>query len=776
VAAAFLLCSALGLLQIGVSPFFNPGPYPMVVLLGMGAVVLTALAYAGSARSFGELDRLRQEGERRVPGAGRSGLGWSVLWWLAWRQARGFALGMAIAGLAAGFLVLFNPLILWPVLTLLAGVLCGVTAFGDEQALGSYRFLGEQRLPPGRIWLVKTAVRLGLALATTLAALVPSLAGALLHLGGADARHAGSVLGWLFNDELLGMVVPTMPFLLVWVLHGFAVGEVCGILFRKTLVAGVIGYGAAALGACVWLPSLAGDGLSLWQYAAVPAAALGVSRLLLSDWTGGRLSPGGASLRLAGAAAVAGGWVAGALAWRVAEVPPLPDRLDVPALTASLPEHNEAGQVISYALEGLADTERLAGGARPTKALFPDLRQGAPELDFLSQAQEVLRRGWPRQGAPELAGWLRKVFDAPWRRQLAQASDLPLGVVENPRRLTRESRLRALEAARDAGVLLAVHGLWRQEEGEPAALAGDLRTGLTLSRNLRNHAVVASLRTAREVEERLLAGLDLWLARLEGRPDLLREMLALLLRHEAEMPDDTTDTLRAEYLVAENTLERPEEWLARLENDRLTTGERVARAAAVALAWRVPWEHARQERMLRWLYDGECGHLPGRHYLPPWTYPLLPQSGPRELESFRLLDLTRLRAAQLMAAVRLYQEERGKAPATLDALVPDYLAAVPLDPYDGRPFRYRISPGERIAWAGAAPPPGGMPEDAPPVVGGMAGGRRRWVPPGQGILWSVGNDRHDDKGLVQVNHGGTTDQGELIFLVPRPPRDQGDRP
>ena len=57
-----------------------------------------------------------------------------------------------------GFLSLADGLILWPVATLLVGVLCGATAFADEQQ-GPFRFLGDQRLPLGRFWLVKVGVR-----------------------------------------------------------------------------------------------------------------------------------------------------------------------------------------------------------------------------------------------------------------------------------------------------------------------------------------------------------------------------------------------------------------------------------------------------------------------------------------------------------------------------------------------------------------------------------------------------------------------------------------
>ncbi|GHB90441.1 hypothetical protein [Cerasicoccus arenae] len=42
----------------------------------------------------------------------------------------------------------------------------------------------------------------------------------------------------------------------------------------------------------------------------------------------------------------------------------------------------------------------------------------------------------------------------------------------------------------------------------------------------------------------------------------------------------------------------------------------------------------------------------------------------------------------LYLVIRLYQLEHGTLPPTLDALVPAYIDAVPLDPFDGKPIRY----------------------------------------------------------------------------------------
>ncbi|MDP6526494.1 MAG: hypothetical protein QGI24_06090 [Kiritimatiellia bacterium] len=54
---------------------------------------------------------------------------------------------------------------------------------------------------------------------------------------------------------------------------------------------------------------------------------------------------------------------------------------------------------------------------------------------------------------------------------------------------------------------------------------------------------------------------------------------------------------------------------------------------------------------------------------------------------------TSVAATSLMVALHGYELKKGIFPETVDKLVPDYLASIPSDPYDGRPFRYDPSKG-----------------------------------------------------------------------------------
>ncbi len=108
--------------------------------------------------------------------------------------------------------------------------------------------------------------------------------------------------------------------------------------------------------------------------------------------------------------------------------------------------------------------------------------------------------------------------------------------------------------------------------------------------------------------------------------------------------------------------------------------------------------------------------------------------------------------------------------------MPTYLARIPEDPFSGRPFRYRLSKGEDILWPQRVQSRAGAAAVAPGAMAGAAGGPAlpeptRHVVAGQGILWSVGEDRQDDDAQRQGlgTERSETRRGEdLIYLVPLP--------
>ena len=102
------------------------------------------------------------------------------------------------------------------------------------------------------------------------------------------------------------------------------------------------------------------------------------------------------------------------------------------------------------------------------------------------------------------------------------------------------------------------------------------------------------------------------------------------------------------------------------------------------------------------------------------------------IESRQLLILAQVRQIQAACALERYRRAHGKVPAKLDELVPSILPAVPRDPADDHPLRYR-------------------PADD-----------------GSYVLWSIGSDRKDDAGLDDLDKN-QIDRPDWVLSIPKPP-------
>jgi hypothetical protein len=589
------------------------------------------------------------------------------------------------------------------------------------------------------------------------------------------------------------------------------------------------------------------------------------------------------------------GLTAAGLARRISEVPVIPEADDDLKFAATIPsyEDNEAGREILGAIGQFNSVDQVTLNKALVHPLFNDDPafngygvNGAVQT-YRSRLPLFPKYGWPTDGQSDLDNWLDAVFKDGWDKPLFEAAQKPLGVVSDPTTLTFMSPVTAVQPLREMAAAMLARGLQLQARGDPAAFVRYLDATLALARNSRNKAIWLFVATGRSIEFLATTALDRWLERLNGRPDLLRQALAVLARHEATVPTDPAEVWLAERTLVRSAVSAPSAWA-----DKYLAGiiEHVFRrprggdaaktraeleASLLGFCWTVPWEKERLRRVVG------LGNDPHRSRevedLTTGAPGLFVMHVPSATVDEPRLAAAR-RAAILRAALRLFQAETGRPAGTLDELVARrYVPAVPADPFDGRPFRYRVSAGEKVQME-FLPPSATVPDvggpDAPDfpliglkqelrmtasrahilelgsVVGGwvcsplpaqrppgleppailsesefdaqaaVAGGVVQWpldplapdvaasagafdpgrpapsevepggpsrrmpppaqfhlrdrriaeIAPGQAILWSVGPDRIDDDGKVLADRGGygTSDRGDLVFIVPLP--------
>jgi hypothetical protein len=522
------------------------------------------------------------------------------------------------------------------------------------------------------------------------------------------------------------------------------------------------------------VPSLfVGGGLHLWQVWGVPAVLVAASRVL-APGAAGRSSPARVAGVMAGAATASGLWLAAALWYRTAEIVPAPDAIDVETFRASLPspEENAGGLLTRSALLRLSAIQQTFVSTGDTdRPRLPFLGQAQVDREnfffYLAHARYAAEHGW-KDSAPRVGAWLDLMFGDSWARDLAEAADHPTGIVLDPRELNA-SAVPLINEARNVPVLLVARGLQRQAGGDPAAFVEHLRVGLALARNLRHRTITFSAYVSRGVETEMLRGAELWLQRLDGRPDLLRRALEVLRHHEGESQTDPDEIRKGQLLVFCNSLDDPQNLQQPVGPNPLFPAARVE-TELLRVALNTPWERDRIRRLLCAMASHDDGVEDCAWQLSP---PVV-RSESRPFNGYAFFqnpfprpgDLCPARAALLQVALRLYQAEKGQAAESLVDVVPKYLGAVPADPYDGQPFRYRLSRGETLDWP--PPEPSGPPKG---VRTGPEPPATRAVPAGQGILWCVGEDGRDDGGRSQVHahdRGGEARE-DVIFLVPPPP-------
>ncbi|HET6575819.1 MAG TPA: hypothetical protein VFG68_19615, partial [Fimbriiglobus sp.] len=689
------------------------------------------------SRKLAEVD-VRLPGVKGVVGAGLRGVtgvrwlaGWRRLVWLTVRQTKWTALALVGAALVAGCALLPEEgvaLAIWPLLGLGAGVLVGVVGLADEQGSGASRFWGERRMPVGRLWTAKVVTGLVLTLLLVMVLLVPAVAAAMVREDHGPKRPFMTLA--LRSGVLAEPEFPVLTFLLAWPAYGFAFGHLSGLLFRKGVVAGAVGVMVGGTLAALWLPSLLAGGVHGWQVFAAPVVALLIARLLTWPWVTERVGTRRPLTRLAvGAVAVLTVTAVG-IGYRIAEVPLVADVEDDLAFAKALPtfDDKQAGRDLRRAVSLLSEADARTRAAKPDRPLPGVEQAGLNEFNrtYVAQMPAVLEHGWPAD-RPDLKEWLDEMGSTGWAEAAEAAARKPTGVLEDPAELSPVSPLRHIDGMPTMTLLYLARALQRQADGDPDAVPRAVAVWLAVVRTTRNDTLVFPTLVSRRMELQVYLALDRWLERLDGHPELLRAALTAVREHERTDPYDPQSVLLAQQVVARNAVLAPSRWLPKYFDIQRGSGNQGSVASATAeteanlvgFAWAVPWEAERLRRAVG------LGNKPGRSReqvelmrgLPGWSMTLMSDWAARsDFREGHKLVLTARRAAMLKLAVRLYAAETGALPGSLAQLVPKYLPVVPADPYDGQPFRYRVSAGEKITQNRPAPTTYTIP-NPPPGLG-----------------------------------------------------------
>ncbi|MCU0704759.1 MAG: ABC transporter permease [Fimbriiglobus sp.] len=750
--------------------------------------------------------------------------------WMSLRQQRRFTLVLAAVGAVCG-LTLLAPaapfVAVWPPVAFFLAVLVGVVGWYDEQTAGAKRFWVERRLPAARLWWAKVTVGALATTVVTLAALVPVAVKAWVARRDPDAVPSYLLTSYHF---------PLFTFVLMWPAYGFAFGHVVGMLFRKTVVAAAVAAMVGAVAAAVWLPSVLGGGLHPWQVWAPLVGVFATARALAWACAADTVGTFRGLIRLAFGTTVTAAAVGGGLMYRMIEIPDDPARNadevfkrdQIPPFDTNLAgqEYRRAGSLLQEAVAGrgsLQDAATIARMSTPANAAFSagtfDQHLPRPLAELV---ETTLEHGWtPSEQSHRL---LTQVFGTGWDESAAAAARLPLGTLEDPRDLTLNSPLRHLDALTGADALLLTRGLKSQYEGDPERFVQDFSVVLNLSRTIRNKSVQGCAAAGRRVERRAVQGFTRWLERLHGREDLLTRIESLLAEHDAVCGDDAADVRLADQVVLRNTFRQSGEVLRRQWRFG-QAGEEVrvkqnAEADLVGVAWQMPWEQERQERLIargnikgygNYSPDSPFLGLPGvdalPHVLDQWY---LRHDGFSAAEGMVQSDR---RAARTLIAIRRFEMKNARPPKALAELVPEFLPAVPLDPFNKQPFRYRLSTGEQIeitsrtqprtpilltdigmqvvALSGGLavpaepdtrplqpPSPNNPTEETPSrtdlrfTVSVGFSPEPLWlkeVPAGRPVLWGIGPDRVDNGG-TKVNSRAFV--GDAVYFPPPIPADR----
>ena len=320
---------------------------------------------------------------------------------------------------------------------------------------------------------------------------------------------------------------------------------------------------------------------------------------------------------------------------------------------------------------------------------------------------DILEHGWTEN--KDFDRWLDEIFKGEWAIEVHKATELPLGVVVDPRFVSLSTSLSPVQNLREFANLFLARALQFQGRGDWRSSLDQLATVLAISRLAKNHSSAIPFIIGEVIERQALSRYCNWLEKAGPNKELLRAGLEILQRHEAAIPN-IENNIKAEYLCMMNSIQQS----SQKPNDSSSPPELTD--SLLKAASQLPWESQRQDCIFHAVVAAELGFSARNDAVEvrDWEQ-LLVQ--PRLLDAYFVQmngrrwwlsrsqnSQRRLHAAEIATALGIYYADHKKAPAHLGDLAPAYLTSLPIDPDTCRGFGYRFSKGEQIDLPDGASP------------------------------------------------------------------------
>ncbi|HET6250920.1 MAG TPA: hypothetical protein VFE47_24740 [Tepidisphaeraceae bacterium] len=378
---------------------------------------------------------------------------------------------------------------------------------------------------------------------------------------------------------------------------------------------------------------------------------------------------------------------------------------DYAAITGSMPAdadnardlYNQAFKIINDQMDAF-DAERAAtanaASAKPQTVPAVPATQPAPAeeikraSDFLykdeadrPESHALVARMKPAIALLKRAALMRNCRFAPAAKVPDLASEVP-------------ARGLHLSEFRHAAILLQTHAVQMAHEGNPAEAMADIQTMSLMSEHIDQTFPFLVSGLVREGCESVT---------ISTLFDVLPYATNAGMLPDRVLADDTilTSEFERDMRGEEDTVLGT---ILNFADGKFGVTETNANTAKVAIGYRLLWLKpdvlATQSHM-----GAQRKNLASSHVHSPSGFNagspliqvlLVANDRPRTVQ---LRFLGTARQGRLGIALTKYRLQHGAYPKTLESLTPDFIASLPLDPFDGKPMRYRLENGDAIIYS-----------------------------------------------------------------------------